>query len=107
MPENSKIIIKRDKQYADSIRNYKIFLDGEKIYTISNGEEKEFQIGPGKHSIQLKIDWCKSNQIEFEIKDNQKLNFLCGSNLKGLNIFLSLLYATIWRKKYLYIKLEN
>lgn len=107
MVENSKIIIKREKQYADSLRKYKIFLDGKEVDTISRDEEKEFQINSGKHNIQLKIDWCKSNQIEFEINKNQKLNFLCGSNLKGLKLFLGLLYITILTNKYLYIEIEK
>ena len=103
----SKINLKRDGQYADSLRKYKIFLDGKEIATISRSEEKEFQINPGKHKIQLKLDWVQSNEIEFEIKRNENLTLVCGSNLKGLKIFLGLLYITFWKNKYLYIELEK
>lgn len=107
MTEISKINVKREKQYADSLRKYKVVLDGKEIDTISRGKEKEFQITPGKHKIQLKVDWCQSNEIEFKIKKNEILNFVCGSNLKGLKLFLSLLYITFWRNKYLYIELDD
>jgi hypothetical protein len=103
----TSIIVKRESQYADSLRKYKIILDGKEFSTISRNEEKVFQINPGKHNIQLKIGWCKSNPIEFEIKKNEKLKFLCGSNLKGLKLLLGLLYITIWTNRYLYIKLEE
>jgi hypothetical protein len=107
MTETSKINVKREGQYPDYLRKYKIVLDGKELDTLSRGEEKEFEINPGKHKIQLKIDWCKSNIIEFETKKNEKLKFLCGSNLKGLKLFLGLLYATIWRNEYLYIEQEE
>ncbi len=105
--KTSKINIKREKQYADGMRKYKILLDGEEIDTISRGEEKEFQIFPGKHKIQLEIDWCKSNEIEFEIKSNENLNFLCGSNAKDSGFFSLFRYLTVWRNNYLYIELEK
>jgi hypothetical protein len=108
MVESSRISLKREQQYADSLRKYTLFLDGKESGTISKDEEKKIQISPGKHNIELKIDWCTSNKLEFEIKPNQKLNFFCGSNLKGFKLFfLSLLYITIWTHDYLYIKLEK
>lgn len=103
--ETSKINVKRESQYADYMRKYKIVIDGEEIDTISKGEEKELQIFPRNHKIQLKIDWCKSNEIEFEIKINESLNFLCGSSAKGWKFFSDFLYLTVWRNKYLYIEL--
>lgn len=103
--ETSKINVKRESQYTDYMRKYKIVLDGEEIDTISKGEEKELQIFPRNHKIQLKIDWCKSNEIEFEIKRNENLNFLCGSSAKGWKFFSDFLYLTVWRNKYLYIEL--
>jgi len=104
MIENSIIIIKRDRQYADSLRSYRVFLDDREIGTVSRHKEKEFHISPGKHIIQLKIDWCKSNQLEFEIERDQVINFICGTNLKGLKILIGFIYVLIRAKNYLYIK---
>lgn len=107
MEKNSNIIIKRIKQYADSLRKYKIYVDGEKIGSISRGKNKEFHLAPGKHMIQLKIDMIRSNKLVFELDENQTINFVCGSNVRGLRLFLTVLYVTIWKSKYLFINVEE
>jgi hypothetical protein len=107
MSETTKIIIRRDHEFRDALRGYQIFIDDKKISFIARGEEKEFQISPGKHRIYAKIDWCKSNEIEFETINGQEIRFICGSNLKGWRLFFAFLYIIFWRDEYLYIKIEK
>ena len=62
---------------ADMFRSYKIFLDGTEIGKIRHGKSKDFPVQKGKHTLQLKIDWCTSNPVEF-IYDNNPITFECG-----------------------------
>lgn len=88
----SFITLSRDSGYADRIRAYRILVDGVEVGTINNGESKTFSIEPGPHEMVLKIDWCSSNTIKFDLPAARSLRFECGSNLRGLGILLSFYY---------------
>ena len=55
------IKINRETDYADMMRSYKIVLDNEFLGKINRGETRSFQIKEGRHTLYLKIDWCRSN----------------------------------------------
>ncbi|HLD18480.1 MAG TPA: hypothetical protein VJB90_00515 [Candidatus Nanoarchaeia archaeon] len=98
--------IKRDSGYADRIRAYKIVLDGDIVEEIKNGQQLELNVSPGRHQLYLKIDWCRSNVVDFEINGNA-IEFECESNLRGLKILLSILYSTFLRSQYIWLKKNN
>lgn len=97
------LILHRDN-LLDTERNYKIIIDGQVYGKIKCGETKRIDIPTGKHIIYLKLDWCKSNKINFEILDDENIEFKCGSSLNGWRILLLFIYTTILKNKYLYIK---
>lgn len=99
------IRIQRDSGYADRVRAYKVVVDGNVIGEIKNGQQIEFQIEPGRHELYLKVDWCQSHIIEFEMKQDD-IEFECGSNLRGLKIFLSIFYVTFFRKDYIWLRMR-
>lgn len=80
---NATLVLQRDSGYVDFIRRYKVLLDGEQIGAIRNGGRFECQVPPGRHVLQLKIDWCGSNAVEFEVGAGEAIRFECGSNLRG------------------------
>ena len=101
------IRLKRQSGYMDKIRKYKIFMDGVNIGEINDGEMKELNGSPGKHTIHLSIDWCKSNKLEITLKENEVLELECGNSMKGFEILLSYLYITILKNSYLWISEKN
>ena len=64
-----------------------------------------FTIAPGDHQIHLEIDWCMSNILNFSARPGNEINFECGSSLSGGKSFLIMLYITIWRDKYLWLRM--
>jgi len=96
------IRIKRDSGYADRLRAYKIVLDGNVVGEINNGQQLELNVTPGKHRLNLKIDWCRSNILDFEMNGNT-IEFECGSNLRGIKVLLSILYVTFLRSQYIWL----
>lgn len=96
--------IERENSKFDQYRNYKIILDGKPLGKLSSNEIKSFEIDSGSHNIYVKIDWCRSNKIEFN-SNNSSINLKCGSfansTQKGLLFFI---YTTIFRHKYLWLK---
>ncbi|MCS3532721.1 hypothetical protein [Chryseobacterium sp. JUb7] len=98
----AKIIINRSSEFANYIRSIDIYLGNKKIGEIKNGESKEFDVKPGKHSLVAKIDWCSSNFIDLDIHSDQEI---VRFNLNGRNPFFSLYYVTFGKNQYL--KLES
>ncbi len=88
----------------DLFRSYRILLNGREIGRIKNGKEFEFEIQSGTHCLlQLQIDWCFSNIMEFECKD-ELIKFECGNNYHGKRIFLGVLNTLGSRGEYLWLK---
>ena len=73
------IKIQRTNDYINAVRNYRLFIDGQKIGTLSNGQIIDFEIPSGRHSVVAKIDWCSSPEVTFEINDNDSKIFLVGA----------------------------
>jgi len=102
----TRIIVRRERQFVDGFRKYKVILDGKRVGALRSGEKKEFETEPGRHSIQMAIDWGRSNTLEFNIGRDQ-MAFVCNCNCGGWRMCLGLLYATVWASKYLHIEIEG
>jgi hypothetical protein len=70
--------IRRTNDYINGIREYRLFIDGQKVGTIGNSQTKDFEISAGRHSIIAKIDWCSSKELSFEINDKDTITLLVG-----------------------------
>jgi hypothetical protein len=75
------IKIYRPREYYNFISDYHIFFDGEDIGTISYHETKEVQTVSGTHVLVLKADWCSSQKIIFDIKEEEIKAFTVRVNL--------------------------
>ena len=49
----------------------KIYLDGEQIGRVSNGDKQRFEVAPGLHEISIKLNWSflKSRPFSFKINN--------------------------------------
>ena len=97
------ISITRDSGFADMFRNYQVVIDGIVAGEIGNGKRLVLKVPPGKHQMQIKIDWCTSNTVAFEA-DEKTREFQCGSNLRGIKLLLSLLFITLFREQYIWLR---
>lgn len=66
----SKLAIKRPSEWINVIRNYSVYLDGKKVGVIENDDIQVFDIEPGHHELKIKIDWCGSQKVTFDINDD-------------------------------------
>ena len=97
----AQITVNRISGYSNKLRKIKLVLDNQEIDEIKDGEIRTIKVTPGKHKLIAKIDWCQSNEIELNIKDEENRQV----TLKGTNPFLVLYYITFGRNSYL--KLES
>jgi len=77
------IKIQRTSEYNNRMRDYKIFIDGQQVATIANGETKDFATTAGQHTVTAKIDWCSSPDISINIGDNETKNLKVGGFKNG------------------------
>lgn len=74
----AKIVISRTSQYVNSMREYDVYIDKERIDTINNGEKNIIEVSQGNHEIYIQIDWCKSKKLDVNLTEGQELNLKCG-----------------------------
>jgi hypothetical protein len=65
----AQLKIKRISEYINYGRNIRLYLDGEKIGKIKDGDVIIFDQKPGKHLLQAKIDWCSSKKMNIELTE--------------------------------------
>jgi len=95
----AKVVIVRLSEFVNVFRNYKIFIDGLERNIVPNNASVELDLESGTHFIQLKIDWCTSNEIEFEIAENETKYFQVeAAKWASLLMFY---YITFGRKSFL------
>lgn len=93
--------IHRGNQFADAVRAYQIYVDGEQKGEIRRNSTEDFFVPEGTHRILLKIDWCGSREIEFSLKAEETIEFDCGNNTKG---FFAMYYVLFAPSDYLWLK---
>lgn len=82
-----RIIINRTQMYPDSLRKYKIELDGQPAGSVGAGESLILEVAPGDHEVRARLDFSKSNKWVGSIGENDVVNlsftYSPGSYLKG------------------------
>ena len=104
MTNTTILRLTRPKQYMDMARAYIVVVDGTDVGRIRFSESIDIPVAAGQHDIRLKIDWCGSNSLAIQAKNNQIVKLECGSSLIGWRILLAYLYISIWRANYLWIR---
>jgi hypothetical protein len=98
----AKIIIKRKKAlWQDRARQYNILVDGREVASVASGAAVEIEVEPGKHVVQMKIDWCNSQKFDVDVGAEQTVTLECGPNASP---FLALFYITLWKDKYIWLR---
>lgn len=98
------LTVQRDKGRADSLRKYRILVDGKEVGKIGEGEILRQQIIPGRHVIEAKIDWCGSQPLQFTAKSKDRV-VLVRSQLRGWNLLIALFTIIFNRRGYLKLEL--
>lgn len=86
-----RVILKRQSTYGDKLRAYKIFVDDLEVGKIKDGEVWTHSVSQGEHTLQLKVDWCKTPQIKF-VSQEQDCEFECHSNVTGWKVPFVILF---------------
>ena len=59
--QRGRLIIERERlAWMDTLRSYRVLVDGEMVGRLRNGETREYPLRPGRHTVQVRIDWTGS-----------------------------------------------
>lgn len=106
MSEECQIEISRGIGWTDKHCSYAVYIDGKEVGRLKQGECNFFSITPGSHEIVLKIPWSwhRSNKINFDVVEGQRINFSCKSNVMGWKIVLALFYVVFCFNRYVVLE---
>jgi hypothetical protein len=104
MSDQARITVRRTTAYPDRLRAYEVKIDGLVVGSIRARESLTIPVTGGRHSLRLRIDWCGSEQINFETQAGEHAFFECGSSLSGWRVILVFFYITFWNHRYLWLR---
>jgi len=100
----AEILFRRGSGWRDRFRAYYIFIDGELVGNIKASSDFRVNVTPGRHQIELRIDWCSSPPLDLSVEDGSNTVVTCGPNSKWL---FELIYISFLRHRYIWIKQQS
>ncbi len=96
----SVIIERRKAVWRDRVRAYYVLIDGERAGKIASSETARFELSPGAHLVQLKIDWCGSPALT--VDGGQDTRLTCDAGGAAARSLVDILF-----RRNQYISLEH
>lgn len=75
--------------YRDAFCRYAVLVDDVRVGGIRRGERLRFEVPPGEHRLQLRIDWCSSPPVTVLVEPGETVDFVCspgGDASEGLAV---------------------
>jgi hypothetical protein len=64
--------------YQDSLRAYRVRIDGNPLGKIAKGETRDFIVPPGEHRVRLTIDrLAGSREVMHQVREGELVEFTC------------------------------
>lgn len=82
------LIVERERAYASSLRDMGVYVDGEKLGTLANGQTGSYRVAPGRRRIHVKISGGTSDPIYLDFSANQSLKVTAGTVMMSMKPFL-------------------
>jgi hypothetical protein len=71
------VISRKHGGRRDWFRSYAIMVDTNLVGKIKRGQRVELPVSHGQHELFLKIDWCTSRSITFDVQPGAVVEFSC------------------------------
>ncbi|MER5201244.1 hypothetical protein ACWD3J_47720 [Streptomyces sp. NPDC002755] len=88
-PGLGTVVLSRvNRSDRDAFRGYAVLIDDTQVGSINRGQTLRFEVPPGTHQVQLKIDWCTSHPLTALVEEGKTVRFICspgGDASEGLN----------------------
>jgi hypothetical protein len=61
----------------DRVRAYRVCLDGEEAGRVLAGDRLSLPVEPGRHTLELRIDWARSAKVEVKLAEGETVGVEC------------------------------
>jgi hypothetical protein len=78
MAQSAELTVRRGIGLGDLVRSYCVLVDRRQVAQVFVGQTVSVPISPGKHVLELTIDWCSSGQHALQLKPGDHVVFDCG-----------------------------
>ena len=95
------VVRRRSGGYRDRLRSYWIEVDGRRAGKVAEGEQAEFPVPPGEHTVKAVIDWAGSPAVRVDVGAGEPARLLVEP---GGNAFQ--LWQVLQRERYLKLTAE-
>ncbi len=99
-PSNNVTLI-RGVDPTNYMRSFSVILDGNSVTSIKSGETIHIPLTPGEHTIRLKVDWCRSEELTFSLNEGTNTELHCGSTY---NDWRCMIMPFIKPSSYVYVR---
>jgi hypothetical protein len=73
-------IERQSNPWRDRLRSYRLIMDGVQMGTLSRGSSLRYEVAPGQHHICLRVDWCRSRVLKFDVQPGETVSFICAAS---------------------------
>jgi hypothetical protein len=88
------IVRRRAAWWQDRMRDYIVLVDGSECGRVGNDGEVRVHVEPGRHCVQLKIDWCGSPAVDVDVPEGVVQVLDCGPNATPLTAFFYVIFRS-------------
>jgi hypothetical protein len=79
-------------------------VDDQTVASVKHDETKEVTVESGKHRIWMRISWCRSEILDIDVQDGDKIRLVCRGNARPGRVLLS---VTTFRSQYIDLQLDT
>ncbi len=92
--EGSRIhITRRTTHWVDILRAYRIYIDGQHVGDVRDGEAVEFPVASGLHEVVLRINWCGSPRLSVECAPGGVARLTCSGHVNPFGGIFATFFA--------------
>ena len=92
----AKLTIHRKFEFSFGFRGFDILIDGKDSGSLGVNNQQEFELNPGTHTVQAKVDWCSTPLHTFTLEEGQNYQLKVSSeNWTLLFIILIIIFSMI------------
>ena len=104
--QQSFISVRRGKDgLQDRFRAYRLIIDGRQAGKLKRGQCVQIGVEPGRHSVQMAIDWCSSKILDVDVAAGAQVSLLCRSASDPTVVTNSMLTAS--RDGYIVLEIDS
>jgi hypothetical protein len=78
MPDGRITIERAPRGWLNSARSYRVLIDDRPVAGVKYGQAVTVAAAPGRHQLQLAVDWTRSPKLKFDLAEDQELRVRCG-----------------------------